>query len=212
MRHRILLLLTMMLLISVDGYSQKRATPSQSKQMISSINKAASRMRTFQCTFTQTKTMKFLKSNVTSHGKMYYSQPGRLRWEYTSPSSYIFIIDGGRVTMKSSRKKSSVDARNNKLFQSISQIMINSVTGRMLQNNKDFTVTMFDGGKEWQARMTPKRGDMKKMFREIRIHFRASNYSVSRVDIFEQNGDTTVVLLSNEKINISINGNIFRVN
>lgn len=212
MKHSNLILSVIVLLLAVDNcYAQKRATPYQAKQMISSINKSASKMRTFQCTFSQTKTMKYLNNSVISRGRMYYSQPGRLRWEYTSPSQYIFIINGGRVIMKSSRKTNTVDARSSKLFQSISQIMISSVTGQMLQNNKDFNITMYDGGKDWLAMLKPKRGDMKKMFNGITIHFRASNNSVSRVDIYEQNGDNTVVLLSNEKINTPINENLFSI-
>lgn len=210
-RSIILLLAAVAPLLAAPACAQKSVTPARAKQMTASINKAASRVRTFKCAFSQVKTMKYLNGSVTSRGRMYYARPDRLRWEYTSPSAYVFIIDGGHVTMKSAHKTSTVDAHGSKIFQSISQIMISSVTGRMLQGNKDFAVTMLDGGKEWLAWLTPKRGDMKKLFRGIRIHFRPSDCSVSKVDIYELNGDTTEVSLSDEKINTPVGGNMFSV-
>ena len=56
------------------------------------INAVASKMKTMQCDFVQTKYLKMLNDKMVSRGKMYYQQSNKLRWEYTSPYTYTFPL------------------------------------------------------------------------------------------------------------------------
>lgn len=67
--------------------------------VIRQINTAASKLRTMQCDFVQTKYMRMLNDKIMSRGHMYYAQPNRLRWEYTSPYTYIFVLNNSQVLM-----------------------------------------------------------------------------------------------------------------
>lgn len=72
-----------------------------------------------------------LKSSVSSRGKMYYSKPNRLRWEYTSPYRYQFVMNGQTVTMRNARGTSRADVAQSKVFKEITRIMMSSVRGRV---------------------------------------------------------------------------------
>jgi len=191
----------------------QKATAAQSREMIATVNKAAATIKTIQCDFTQTKTMSFLNDKMVSKGKMHYASEGnRLRWEYTTPYRYTFVISGGKVTMRSKSGTSTVNLASNRLFQNIANIMAGSVTGKCLSSSKDFNVEMYaTKGGGWVAQLTPKRGELKKMFKQVRLYFNASHTMVSKVQMVEAGGDTTIIELTNVKTNAAIPNATFSV-
>lgn len=212
MKKTIAILLLWVLAVCTGAQAQlKKASPAQSKAMIARINRAAASIKTATCTFVQTKTMSFLNDKMVSRGHMYYTSAGQLRWEYTSPYSYIFVVNNGRVTMKSGKRTTQVNASSSSVFQSIARIMMSSVTGKSLSNNRDFKVGMYLDGGNYVAQLTPKTGKMKKMFKLISLHFNAARSMVSRVVMTERNGDNTIIDLKHVKTNSYINGSVFTV-
>lgn len=186
----------------------QKVTQSQVKQQIS---QAASKLKSMQCDFVQTKHLKMLNDKVVSKGKMYYQQSDKLRWEYVSPYKYTFILNGSKVQLKNSKRNDVIDVEKNKLFKEIARIMMSSVVGNCM-NDKSFKVTISDGKTEWIATMVPQRREMKQMFQTIKLHFNKQNSMVSMVELIEKNGDKTVIELKNIKTNVAIAPNIFSVN
>lgn len=186
----------------------QKATQAQVKQQIS---QAASKLKSMQCDFVQTKHLKMLNDKVVSKGKMYYQQSDKLRWEYVSPYKYTFILNGSKVQLKNSKRNDVIDVEKNKLFKEIARIMMSSVVGNCM-NDKSFKVTISDGKTEWIATMVPQRKEMKQMFQTIKLHFNKQNSMVSMVELIEKNGDKTVIELKNIKTNVAIAPNIFSVN
>ena len=109
-------------------HAQTKVSAAQAKTMIAKINAAAAKIRTIQCDFQQTKTLSFLNDKMVSKGVMSYDHAGKLRWEYTSPYSYVFIINNNRVHIKTSKNSNTIDIRSSRLFQGIARVMMNSVT------------------------------------------------------------------------------------
>ena len=97
------------------------------KEIIRKLNAAVSNINTMQCDFVQTKHMKMLNEKLVSSGKMAYKQSDKLKWEYTSPYSYIFILNGTKIYLNKGSRNDEIDVRQNKLFQEIAKIMMNSV-------------------------------------------------------------------------------------
>lgn len=211
MKKTIIILLLLLVACSGAQAQLKKATPAQSRAMIARIDRAAASIKTATCTFVQTKTMSFLNDKMVSRGVMYYNSTGQLRWEYTSPYSYIFVVNNGRVTMKSGKRTTQVNVSSSSMFQSIARIMMSSVTGKSLSNNRDFKVDMYLNGSNYVAQLTPKTGKMKKMFKLIRLHFNAARSMVSRVVMTERNGDNTTIDLKHVKTNGYINGSVFTI-
>lgn len=186
----------------------QKVTQAHVKQQIS---QAASKLKSMQCDFVQTKHLKMLNDKVVSKGKMYYQQSDKLRWEYVSPYKYTFILNGSKVQLKNSKRNDVIDVEKNKLFKEIARIMMSSVVGNCM-NDKSFKVTISDGKTEWIATMVPQRREMKQMFQTIKLHFNKQNSMVSMVELIEKNGDKTVIELKNIKTNVAIAPNIFSVN
>ena len=212
MKKIILFVFFSMMVVAIHAQSMREVSSAQQKSMVNKINTTATAIRTIQCSFVQTKKMSFLNDKMVSRGVMYYDNHSRLRWEYTSPYKYIFILNNNKVYIKSARKTNTIDIKSSRLFQSIARIMMNSVTGRSLTDNGDFSVKMYVNGDEWVAFLTPKRSDMKKMFKSIHLYFDSSRSMVSKVEMLEKNGDSTVILLHGVKTNTGINEKVFSAN
>lgn len=190
------------------GQTLKKATPEQSKQMIETIEKKSSDVKTVSCNFKQEKKLSLLTDKVISSGKMYFSD-GKLRWEYVSPYKYVFVFNKQQIFIKSEDKTQKIDAANNQIFKNITRMMSNGVTGVNLSSNSDFTVEMYTQGDVWVAKLLPKQSKMKKMFSDITIFFNSSRNLASKIVMNEASGDQTVISITNAKINEKVADSLF---
>ena len=178
-------------------------------QIRKEISLAASAMKTIQCDFIQTKYLKMLNDKMVSKGKMYYQQSNRLRWEYLSPYAYTFILNNDKVLLKNKQRNDVIDVNNNKVFREIVRIMMNSVVGNCLNDEKSYKSSISVQKGEWVATLLPQRKDMKQMFQKIVLHFNQKQVVVTQVEIIEKNGDKTVIELNNIKTYETINAQLF---
>lgn len=187
-------------------------TADRQQQVIASINKAAASVRTMQGGFTQTKHLAMLSNKLVSEGKIAYTKPNLLRWEYTSPYQYLFIFNGAKVYVGNSTRKDVIDTASNKIFKEIGRLMMSTVTGTVLSSPTDFAVEVADGGTTlWQVTLVPKKRDMKKMFSRIVLMFRKSDYMISQITIHEKNNDSTDIRLKNLTVNGTVNETLFAI-
>ena len=202
------LLILLFVFVSVHLSLMAQQSEAQIRQ---AITQAASGMKTMQCDFTQTKHLKMLNDKMTSKGRMYYQQTNRLRWEYTSPYSYTFILNDDKVLLKNAQRNDVIDVNKNKLFREIARIMMNSVVGTSLTDDKSFKSTIATNGNEWIASLLPQRKDLKQLFQKIILHFNKHNAMVKQVELIEKNGDRTVIELNNIRTNEKINADMFTI-
>ncbi len=209
MRKTILILLFSVLCQFVSSAAALSAPRKQ--EIIGSINSAASAMKSMTCSFTQTKYLSLLSDKMVSEGKMYYRQPNRLRWEYTSPYQYLFVLNGTKVYVGNKSRKDVIDTDANKVFKEIARIMMGTVTGTVLSGSSDFSVDVADGGTVWRVTLVPSKKEMKRMFSKIVLSFRKNGLMVSEIDIYEKNNDRTNIQLKNVKTNVSVNDALFAI-
>ena len=175
------------------------------------VNRAAMEMKSMECDFVQTKHLKMLSDKMVSKGRMYYQQKNKLRWEYTSPKKYVFVLNDTKVRIKNGNRTDVVDTNQNKVFKEIARIMMNSVVGKCLNDDKEYKVDISASGSDWIATLSPLRKNMRQLFKRIVIHFDKQRAVVSRVELLEKNDDRTVIELKNVKTNHAISPNLFAV-
>ena len=197
--------------LSLQAWSQTKLTAEQQKQFIEKIDKAAQTMTSMQCDFSQTKSMKLLSKEMQSKGIMYFKQPDKLRWQYTSPYDYTFIMNGDKVTMKSAKSTQNINVQGNKMFRQITKIILNSITGSGLKSATDFQVEIYKTENSYFAKLYPKKKELKQIYSVIEIYFNQSLTMVNGVKMMEKTGDVTSVKLQNVKYNQSINESTFAV-
>jgi outer membrane lipoprotein carrier protein len=180
-------------------------------QIRQKISQVASSIKTMQCDFIQTKHLKMLNDDMVSKGRMYYQQGNRLRWEYTSPYIYIFIINNDKVLLKNNQRNDVIDVNKSKLFKEIARMMMNSVVGSCLTDEKSFKSSISVSAGEWVATLLPHRKDMKQMFQKIVLHFSQKQAMVTQVELIEKNGDATIIDLKHIRTNETISTDMFTI-
>ena len=176
------------------------------------IENAAANMKTMQCDFVQTKTLRMLNDKMVSQGKMYYQQSDKLRWEYTSPYLYTFILNGSKVLISKGKRNDVINVDQSKFFKEIARIMMNSVVGKCLNDKKDFKVSLSATPTEYIATLFPQQKQMQQMFQKIILHFNRQRAMVAKVELVEKRGDHTVIEMKNVKVNNPINATVFTIN
>lgn len=182
------------------------------QQTIQRISAAAAQLKTMQGDFTQTKYMKMLGDKMVSKGKMYYQQSDKLRWEYTTPYTYTFIMNGNKVLLKKNNRKDVIDVKQNKMFREIAQIILGSVVGKCLTDTKQFKASIAETKAAYVATLLPQSKNLKQMYKKIVLEFDHQTLMVEKVTMYEKNGDYTVIDMRNIKKNASVNASVFSIN
>jgi outer membrane lipoprotein-sorting protein len=187
------------------------ATPEQQAAMLETLTAASRTMESLTCTFEQTKSLSILDGKVVSRGRMYYVRSDRLRWEYTSPYVYTFILNDNRILMQTDGSRTVVDVRQNRLFQEIVRVMVGGVNGSGLTDGRNFSSRYYRGAKTWEVVLEPLKKEMKQLFAVIKLSFNVMDYTVDRVEMQEPGGDTTVILLTDKIRNSKIEDKLFDI-
>lgn len=204
--RKIFLLFTMCMMFCV-AFAQKLDQPT----VLNEISAAASSINTIQCDFVQTKSLKMLGDKMVSKGKMWCQQPNMLRWQYDSPYTYTFILNNNKVMVKKGNHSDVIDVSKNKMFKEIARIMMNSVLGKVLTEKTDFKASVVQRGQYFIVTLIPLKKEMKQMFASILLHYDTKLKLVTKVEMHEKNGDSTLIELQNIKKNATVNASLFKI-
>lgn len=199
-------------LSSLSVYGQTALSKAQQNQVIAKIDKSALAIQTMQCHFTQVKSMALMKNSLNSQGTMYFKKPNKLRWQYTTPYDYTFILNNGKAYMKSAKSTTTVDVNKNKMFRQITDVIMNCLIGGNLSKTSYFKIAMYKSGNTTYAVLTPLKKELKQIYSTITLHFNSSLTMVTKVEMKEKNGDKTTITLSDIKLNGNISEKTFSNN
>ena len=206
------LVLYLMCLSALTLMGQTKLTSEQEKQVLAKMEQSSNALHSLQCDFVQSKRMKILSKEMQSKGILYFKKPDKIRWQYTTPYDYTFVMNGDKVQIKSAKSTKNIDIQGNKIFRQITTIILNTVTGGGIKNSADFDVTLFRQGDAYFAKMLPKKKEVKQVYAAIEVYFNPALPMVERIKMIEKSGEYTVVKLLSPKMNTTINESIFKVN
>lgn len=170
----------------------------QGSEPESRIIEAAARMSSIDCDFTQTRHLSIMDQNIVSKGRMSYSKPSKLRWEYLTPQQMAFVIDGADVKVETGGKAADAQ-QGNRMYREIAKMLMKCISGELLADSRTFGTSVSENGKEIVAVLVPKKGELKKMWSRMVMHFDAKTLNAVKIEIEEAGGDTTVIDFYNTK-------------
>lgn len=176
---------------------------------IDEISKASQAVSTVQADFTQTKRLKMLNDAMVSKGKMWCTQPNRLRWEYLTPYSSLFVLNGEKVLFQNDKRSTTLNANRHKRIREMIRIMIPSNLGKVLKEKKDFHTSIETTENQYVLTMTPQSKEMKQMFTRIVLYYNRKQAVVTQIEMYEKSGDSTTIELSSIKKNTTINPSVY---
>ena len=192
--------------------AQTKLTKEQEKVVLEKMEKSSNALHSLHCDFVQSKKMKILNKEMISKGVLYFKKPDKIRWQYTTPYDYTFIMNGDKVQIKSSKSTKNIDIQGNKIFRQVTSIILNTITGGGLKNSPDFDVELFKLNDVYFAKMRPKKKEVMQVYSSIEVYFNTSLTMVETIKMIEKSGENTVVKLISPKVNSQINENVFKVN
>jgi len=172
---------------------------------------AASRYtQTIKADFVQEKNLSMLSEKITSKGKFWFKKDNLVRMEYNQPFQYLVIINKNNVFVKDGQKENKISAKSNKLFQQINRMMVDCMQGTAL-SNPDFKVAVFESAPAYMIVLSPVAKGIKDYFKNINIILSKKDYSVNRLEMYEQSGDNTLISFINKELNASIADALFAI-
>jgi outer membrane lipoprotein-sorting protein len=169
---------------------------------------AAQHTQTIKSDFVQEKTLSLLSEKITSKGKFWFKKDNLVRMEYNQPFQYLVIINNNNVFVKDGQKENKISTKSNKLFQQINRMMVDCVQGTAL-NNPDFKVAVFESAQGYLVELSPVAKGLKDYFKNINIIISRKDYSVNKLEMYEQSGDNTVINFINKELNTVIADALF---
>jgi len=183
----------------------------EKSSMAKKIAAASTQVSSLQCDFVQEKKLSFLTEVQKSNGKMYYKNPNCLRWEYVAPDPYIFIFNNQKIYLKNEKGTSQFNANTNRTLKTMSQLIIGTISGEGLQQNSNFTIEYYTGGKQILVKLTPVDKNIKKMISTIELYLDNTTLLATQMVMNEAGGDVTKFTFLNVQKNIALSSNKFKI-
>jgi outer membrane lipoprotein-sorting protein len=153
--------------------------------------------------FKQEKNLSVLSEKIQSEGTFHFKKENMVRWSYTSPFTYLIIINGVKIYINDEGKEKEYDVKSNKMFREINKVVVGSVQGTLFRSS-EYKSEFFENERYWLVKMQPVNEKMREFLNEIYLYFDKKDLTVSRLKMTEQGGDYTIVDFENKKVNAGI--------
>jgi len=175
-----------------------------------SFAEATASVESLQSGFSQEKMLTMLSDKIYSTGKFWYKKKDRLRMEYDHPYPYLMILSGGKIFVKDGQKENHFSANSGKVFQQVNRILIDCVSGNML-NNPDFHARLFESSSSFLIEFQPTAKNLKELYKNINIVVDKKDYTATVVEMNEVSGDKTIIRFQNKVLNAPIPDAVFDI-
>lgn len=149
--------------------------------------------RSIECDFIQTRQSSLLGSAAVSRGRMSFRSPDVLRWEYTEPLALSLSMEGGKVTVIRDGVTQKQGDGAGRMFGQIARMVTGGITGRTLTDSRSFETSVREENGEYVAVLNPVGSAAARMLSSLVIHFDRKSLCAVRMEIYEKNGDSTVI-------------------
>ncbi len=174
-------------------------------EIVAKVQETCARTQDLSAHFEQVATIKSLDQVQKAGGTLLLKRPGKMRWEYRTPEPRLFVTDGKTLWAYSPAEKQVVEQAVGQAFSS--RLPLTILAGDC-DLRKDFQVSEVTNaatrGSTTSAvlDLTPKRPEagIARMLLEVNLR----DSTVTRTTIFDSQGNTTVITLSEVKLNSGI--------
>ncbi|MEQ8304683.1 MAG: outer membrane lipoprotein carrier protein LolA [Cyclobacteriaceae bacterium] len=172
------------------------------------FEKATSQIKTIKSKFRQEKNLAMLQEQMISEGDFWFKRSNKIRIEYQRPFQYLLIMSNDEILIQDHGKQNRISTKSNKLFQQINQIILDCVQGSMLDNT-DFAIDAFENKNTYRLVMKPLQKGLQGFFSEIVVYVSRDDFSVSKLEMFENGGDSTVINFWGKELNTNVPDSVF---
>ncbi len=174
------------------------------------IKETAKSIKSINADFIQEKHLKILTRPLISKGKLFFSAPGSLRWEYFSPIRSILLMYNGKVESYIKGNNGFVkDSRSKAQAMSIVMQEITSWLNGNFQDNPNFNTSLKAGAKS-KITLTPKEKSLANIIKRIELNILKKKGVVKSIIIYESEDSYTWIKFSDIHHNEKIDDTVFK--
>ena len=197
-----ILIFTLSLLVSVILNAQNH--------ILVEIEEANAQYKTIEGMFVRTQINAAKGISVKSEGELYIADDAQMAQYYKAPSTDLLIINGHDFYMVRGKKKNKFNTEKNKTMLGLRNVLLYCVHGKpavlATENGAEITAEKKEKGYEvvlTSAKKTP-RG-----YAKIVLTYDLKSKLLTRMQMDEYNGNSTLYEMSDMKVNTSIDTNVF---
>ena len=173
------------------------------------VMQAAGGIESFRAKFTEEKDFSVLTQKHRSEGEMYYLKPGKIRWEYLTPSHYLFIVNDTETIVMNGDRIERGNSGSAMIFRQIGNLILSSISGRKIVDESKFDAKYDADETFFRVAMTPKERRIRQMMSEIIFIFSMNDNYISSVEIKNTSGDLTTIRFIEKEINVPVEAEKF---
>jgi outer membrane lipoprotein-sorting protein len=163
-----------------------------------------------QSDFIQEKSLIMLSEKINASGKFWFQKKDKLRMEYIQPYTYLMILHDGNIYTREGRKENKISAGSNRVFQQVNRILIDCVSGSML-DNPAFQSSVFEGNGTYLIELKPRVKNLQELYKNINIVIDKKDYTATVIEMYEVSGDNTKIRFQNKLLNAHIPDSVFNI-
>src|SRR5262249_666488 len=175
------------------------------KNVLSRLQQRYDGTNTMQADFRQTVESKTLAGTLESKGKVAFSKPNRMRWDYDPPDAQTIVGAGETLWVYQPDMRQVIKAPLSHALQWSTRVRFLGGLGRI---ERDFDATLErDEPDQWLLKLVPKQKEGSVGLLELGV--RKSDASVAEARITDAAGTTTRIFFTDERRNVTLQPDLF---
>jgi outer membrane lipoprotein-sorting protein len=178
------------LLLVAMTVSAVSAAPLGVQELFDSLSRA----KPGRATFHEKKFVALLDKPVESTGELVFTPPSRMEKRTTAPRAESVIVDGDVVTLERAGRKQSLRLREHPAIAVLIESMRATLAGDLASLTKTYSTALAGDAAQWRLTLRPLDPSLGTLVERLEIA--GSNAQVRTVEIFQADGDRSVMTLT----------------
>lgn len=180
--------------------------------ILTQIEKGNAAITSIEGKFAQTKIIAANGKEIKSEGSIYLSDSDKMAMHYDAPSTDLLIINGDRFYMIRGKKKNNFNTEKNKAMRSLRNTLLYCLHGQPAllakENNADIAVEQ--KGRNTIVTLTSQK-KTPRGYEKIILHYNTQSSILTRMEMIEWGGNSTIYEMSNLKTNGNIDTVVYTI-
>ena len=173
------------------------------------ITARATKIRSLECAFEQSKTSSVLVEAAKSEGMLYFLAPDKMLIEQTKPSKFALSFRANQAQIKMGEAPvQDLNASANRMLRELNRIVVGGINGTIFSDTKNYSIDFRTTNGITSATLVPKSAQMKRYISAIHISF-DKEWLATQIETVESNGNKTTIKLHSKKTNTPIENQKF---
>lgn len=177
--------------------------------VLQKLRAQATAVESISSEFSQENQLSVFEETIISKGRFLFRKPDKLRWEYLSPITEGFALQGNQGVRWTETTRTSFSLRSDPLMNVVARQLLAWATFDLAWLSAEYDITM-EADSPVLLKLVPKGSDTAHVLKHLLIEFSSSANTVQRVELHDQSGDLTRILFKNPQVNTPLDDGMFR--